>query len=263
MHGRANAGRNAVRLTREDVIAALDGRRLKDAARVLGCCQQTLRNRFPDLLEPRKRVSPTSIDDPRDLARVLEVATDPRISVHQCAKELRMSTSTVLRICERHGIPWIRKSKKHIKKRMYAAEDWDAVAQTKSTRPAGPVSQKEIEAVLRLADDPAIGILEAVHQTGFSRGAIYRICKNHGVHWRRRNRVPRGYEPTDDETAKILAAAANPNAPMETLLAETGLSQSVVHRVLRQHGLAWTRYSKRPTLRASAIYASPLGPVEP
>ena len=264
MHARMQADKNRIRLTEDQVRAALDGRTLKDAARILNCSQESLRNWFPDLLRPRTRTSPTCIDDPRDLARVLEVATDPRVGLHECAKELRMSISTVLRICERHGVPWVKKSRKNQPKRMYAAEDWGAVAATRSARngEVRNLTAAEVDTVLALAQDRDVGILEAVLQTGIARGTIYRICKENGVQWQRRDRHPHGYEPTDDELAKILAAAANPRVSMETLLAQTKLSQNVIQRVLKQHHVKWVRYNERPTLRASAIYASPPEPVE-
>lgn len=200
MHGREVSERRKLRLNRQDVIDALEGKKLKDAARLLKCAQQSLRNLFPDLLEHRTRKSPTNLDNPADIARVLKAAVDPRIGVHQAAKSLQMSPRTVLRICERHEIPWVRKSKLGVRKKKY----------TKSQTP----------------------------------------------------RLPPGYWPDDDTVAKILAGAADPTVQQSDLVRDTGISNTLLIRVMKKHGVRWVRYRARPTLRASAIYASYLAPDE-
>lgn len=191
MHSRDGVERTRLQLTRERVSQALEGRNLKQAARLLRCDSQSLRNLFPDLVKPRQRQSPICFDNPRDLDRVIAAATDPRIGLNAIAKELRMSPSTVLRICERQGVPWVRKKR--------------------SESPRGP---------------------------------------------RRKNRVPRNYWPDDDVVARILAAAADPTTNQAELLEELQLSYSVLARVLKRHRMRWRKNLERPTLRASAIYAS-------
>jgi len=85
---------------------------LKFAAASLGCCTETIRNNFPDLVEPYKRKSPTQIDDPEVIAKVLAVAHDDKAGYREVARQTGISYRTVQRICERNGIPWTRKSKK-------------------------------------------------------------------------------------------------------------------------------------------------------
>lgn len=99
-------------LTDEQVAQALASQGgIKPAARSLGVSHSTLRNRFPNLCEPYRRTSPTNIDNPRDIEAVLRAAADPHVSLKALAKELHMSAMTILRICERRGARWVRKSK--------------------------------------------------------------------------------------------------------------------------------------------------------
>lgn len=85
---------------------------LKSAARALGVCQQTIRNNFPDLVAPYKRKSPSCIDDPEVIQKVLAVSVDDKKGYREVAAETGISYRTCQRICERNGIPWTRKSKK-------------------------------------------------------------------------------------------------------------------------------------------------------
>lgn len=110
-HGRMLAQRNRLPLTSQMVAAALEGRSIKDAARLLKADSQTLRNRFPELIGPRQRKSPTKIDDPRDLATVLEAAPRDDVSLEEIRKRVQMSAMTILRICKRHGVEWVRKKR--------------------------------------------------------------------------------------------------------------------------------------------------------
>lgn len=108
-HGRVLAERNLAPISREMVAEALEGRSLKNAARLLKVDTQTLRNRFPDLTLPRQRKSPTVIDNPRDLEKVLAAAPDPNISLEELRKSVQMSAMTILRICKRNGVEWVKK----------------------------------------------------------------------------------------------------------------------------------------------------------
>lgn len=85
---------------------------LKAAAKALGCHTETIRNNFPDLVEPYKRKSPTRIDDPVAIAKILAVAPDDKAGYREVARQTGISYRTVQRICERNEIPWRRKSKK-------------------------------------------------------------------------------------------------------------------------------------------------------
>ena len=108
-HGRVMAERNLAPISREMVVQALEGRSLKNAARLLKVDTQTLRNRYPDLTYPRQRKSPTVIDNPRDLEKVLAAAPDPNISLEELRKTVQMSAMTILRICKRNGVEWVKK----------------------------------------------------------------------------------------------------------------------------------------------------------
>lgn len=93
-------------MIREAVEQALSQGGLKAAARILKCCPDTIRNRFPDLVAPYKRRSPTRIDDPVAIAKVLAVAANDKKGYRDVSRETGISYRTCQRICERNGIPW-------------------------------------------------------------------------------------------------------------------------------------------------------------
>lgn len=99
-------------MVRESVEQALRRGGLKAAARLLHCHTETIRNNFPDLVAPYKRRSPTRIDDPIAIAKILAVAQDDKAGYREVARQTGISYRTVQRICERNGIPWTRKSKR-------------------------------------------------------------------------------------------------------------------------------------------------------
>jgi hypothetical protein len=84
---------------------------IKPAAKSLGCSHNTLRLRFPELCAPHQRTSPTQIDNPRDTEQILDAAPRRDVGIHEIADRLNMSTRTILRICERHGVKWAKKKR--------------------------------------------------------------------------------------------------------------------------------------------------------
>lgn len=85
---------------------------IKPAARALGYSHSALRMRFPDACLPYRRVTPTKIDDPRDIETILRYASDPSVSLKMASESLHMASMTISRICSRRGVKWVRKSKK-------------------------------------------------------------------------------------------------------------------------------------------------------
>lgn len=132
-HGRLMAERNRVPLTAQQVAQALEGRSLKNAARLLKVDTQTLRNRFPELTQPRQRKTPTKIDNPRDLERVLAAAPRPDVGLRELMQEVNMSAMTILRICKRHGVEWV---KKHRDKSTYPGRPSRQPSAAHANRPA-------------------------------------------------------------------------------------------------------------------------------
>lgn len=84
---------------------------LKYAARQLHVHSQTLRNRFPELVAPYKRRRPTKIDDPKVIAFVIKVAADPSIGLRDVVNATGISAMTVLRICRRRGVMWVKQNR--------------------------------------------------------------------------------------------------------------------------------------------------------
>jgi DNA invertase Pin-like site-specific DNA recombinase len=90
-----------------DVIKALeDTGSINKAAKIVGVTHSTLRLRFPELIASYKRVSPTSPEDPRDLDKIIAAAADPYYGIKKLAKDVRISASTIQKICKRYGIEW-------------------------------------------------------------------------------------------------------------------------------------------------------------
>lgn len=119
LHRAERAAKSRAPITEESVSEALQGRSVKDAAALLGVHTQTLRNRFPELLAPRVRKSPTKIDDPAAIALILEVAPDPLRGYREIASQYGISFRTVKRICDRNGIAWVKRTKKGEVHRQY------------------------------------------------------------------------------------------------------------------------------------------------
>ncbi len=170
-HGRRMAELNLAPITKEMVEKALDGRSLKNAARLLKVDTQTLRNRFPELALPRQRKSPTVIDDPDAIAAVLRAAPDPAVSLKEVSQKLRMSQMTILRICKRNGVEWVRKPR------------------DKSTYPGRPLDGHgpDVQTVLAYAKDPTKSVEDACQEIGVSTTTVTRICRKHGVAWVRKD----------------------------------------------------------------------------
>jgi len=118
-HRNADRERRHGPLERDIVEQRLREGGLKAAARALGCHPQTIRNNFPDLVAPYKRRSPTKIDDPAAIQKVLAVAPNDKAGYREVARQTGISYRTVQRICQRSGIPWTRKSKKGEVHRQY------------------------------------------------------------------------------------------------------------------------------------------------
>lgn len=98
------------RVSRKDAKTALESLGgIKPAARKLGISHSTLRNKFPDLCRPYRRMTPTNIDNPRDIEKVLSAAPNPAIGLRELMCVVHMSSSTILRICKRNDVKWVKK----------------------------------------------------------------------------------------------------------------------------------------------------------
>lgn len=106
LHARNKADSQMAMLTREMVLDALEGRTLTQACEHLGVCRQTIRNRFPELAATRQRRSPSKIDDPETLGKILRYVNDESWTLRMIAKETGVSAMTVVRVCKRNGTPW-------------------------------------------------------------------------------------------------------------------------------------------------------------
>ena len=101
------------KIPEERVVEALAATgSVKGAARVLGLTHMTIRNRWPHLIAHLKRKSPIEIDDPAILAKVRDMAEDPRYSIYDVAKKIGCDPKTVSRLCSRHNFPWVSPSAK-------------------------------------------------------------------------------------------------------------------------------------------------------
>lgn len=123
-------------LDHETVRAALlKTKNLKKACAILGCHTQTIRNRFPDLVEPHKRRSPCSIDDPETIEQIRLCAADPAMGFRETALHCGIHWQTVRRICEKHGFEWTKRAR--VKRVPQLAKD-------QSTKVTAPMSMANI-----------------------------------------------------------------------------------------------------------------------
>jgi hypothetical protein len=96
---------NQIPLTEDQVREALQGRSTEEAADLLGCHHQTLRNRFDHLLD--KRISPKGQYPDQDVEMVRRLASDPSVSTRSAAKIAGFGVEKIRNICKRHQIEWI------------------------------------------------------------------------------------------------------------------------------------------------------------
>ncbi len=105
LHGKEDD--HSANLPEETVRAALLGRTTLEAAAFLGVHHQTLRNRFPHLLQLRR--SPCDPYSPETEAAVRVAAADSSVGYQQFASDTGISSQVAKAICDRLGIVWIRK----------------------------------------------------------------------------------------------------------------------------------------------------------
>lgn len=87
------------------VREALAGRSTLEASKLLGCNHNTLRNRFPHLLQ--KRRSPGNLFPPDVVHAVRRLAEDPSVSTREAIRTLNMSAETIRNCCRLHEIRWV------------------------------------------------------------------------------------------------------------------------------------------------------------
>lgn len=110
IHARKLADRYRNQLTREQVIDALKGRTLTQAAQFLKVSRHTICEHFPDLAATRKRKSPTKIDNPVVLDRIVLLSQDKSLKLKDVARMTGVAAMTVKRVLEAAGHKWSRRS---------------------------------------------------------------------------------------------------------------------------------------------------------
>lgn len=150
---------------------------LKMAAALLGCHTQTIRNRFPELVEPYKRRPPSQLDDTQLLALVRQCAADPQKGYRETATLCGAAWTTVRKICEANGIEWIAKPKAYQKRDVPKK---NRVAARSSSDP------ELIDEVRGYAANPTVSFHEAAAYCGTSVVTMRKICKTNEIPWVRR-----------------------------------------------------------------------------
>lgn len=98
-------------LTTEMVQEALRDRTIKQAAASLHVHSQTLRNLFPELIDPRKRASPHRIEDLETAQLIRPFAASNAHSLEDCARATNIGQITIVKACRHHGIDWVHKKR--------------------------------------------------------------------------------------------------------------------------------------------------------
>ncbi|XHX81249.1 MAG: HNH endonuclease [Stenomitos frigidus ULC029] len=159
-------------MTPEMVEKALQGRSLKQAARILGCHSHTLMRRFPEVLAPRKRKTPTCIDDPEIVELIRKLAPDPNYGYRDIALRYGIAQTTVARLCKRNDIQWVKK---------------DRVIEKRCQKNAPYLRQPSIDdpetvaLIRKLAPDPNYGLKEIYKEFGIGWQTVQKICKKYGI----------------------------------------------------------------------------------
>jgi hypothetical protein len=108
--GSVNSSRAPI--TYEMVQQALEGRTLKAAALLLHVDTMTLRNRFPDLINVRKRKSPVKIDE-TTVSKAISMMKSGKYLAKEICKLLGIGQVTLVRIGKKHFVSprWKKNSK--------------------------------------------------------------------------------------------------------------------------------------------------------
>lgn len=120
LHGKKMHEKAMAKLDKKDVLEALEGRTLKDAARILHVDVQTIRNRFPEVWKLRKRKTPVVVTEEM-VKKILQYAADPNMTVKEASERLGLSMSLITKRRRRHGVEWVKvkRSKKNEYKSTY------------------------------------------------------------------------------------------------------------------------------------------------
>lgn len=106
-HRKLHGADQLIPLDQDDVRRAVaSSASMAEAARLLGVDQQTIRNRFPDLVKLTRR-PPNGRYDDAFLARVRSLASDPDVSTRHAVKVLRCSPWMIRLACRQMGIAWV------------------------------------------------------------------------------------------------------------------------------------------------------------
>lgn len=180
-HAKMMSKRMEIPLDEADVASALEKyKAVKPAAAALGVNHQTLRNRFADLCEPFQRTSPVSIDEDPYLDQIRIAAEDSSISLKMLGERLKISVSTILRICDRNKIDWQRKGKtgyKHCRQRK--GKTLDATDRQHY--------QNQVQIVRDAAKCPEMSLREIASELNTSTSTIRRICQDNDIVWLRKS----------------------------------------------------------------------------
>jgi hypothetical protein len=111
LHMQRRRERNYGPASRERTERLLQEGGLKHAARSQGVVSDTLRRRFPDLIAPYSRRTPSNAGDPALVALLRVLCPDPTLGFREVTERTGAAHKTIVKMCARHGIPWVRKSK--------------------------------------------------------------------------------------------------------------------------------------------------------
>lgn len=159
-------------VTDELVCQALAEGGLKHAAKVLGVSTQTIRNHFPDLVDPYKRKSPANLDDPWFLEKLRVLAADPHIGYEEAAEELGCSAESIHHVLRRNDIKWTRRTKVGEAHRRYVQKGEEY-----------QYPPELVHSILQFAQDPNTSLQTAKKHLHMSGTTILRICKDNGIEW--------------------------------------------------------------------------------
>jgi nucleotide-binding universal stress UspA family protein len=97
-------------LTREAVEQALREGGVRGAARALDCHTQTIRNNFPELVDLYRRKTPVRVDSPEVAEMLRPFAASDQYGYREAQEATGLYWQTILRICQRHDIEWVKKA---------------------------------------------------------------------------------------------------------------------------------------------------------
>ena len=244
-HLQTTGEKNGLPLTDEQVATALvETKNVDRAAKLLHCSGQTLRNRFPLLVQPYLRRKPSDHTDPKLIARMHQWANDPNMRACDIDWDPPLTEYIARGLCERMGIQPKRRAKR------------DGPHATYRGRPTSKDPRTIAFVRKRLGIGDTIDMVADKLQV--KRETVATICRANGIPYVKkkpsRPPVPRGsHVPFRDgkmtcsnpHLVDYVRKQLSRRTTVEQVALQVGHTVTFVRELCRRHGIPYPRKGPR------------------